>query len=128
MKLFLSVLSPFHMVSTPGKGAVISLSGVIWYVRPSQAAACDSDIISEVNCVSRKRRLRQYCAMLEFLTLLRFTNDEANVRKGAPKCRLTFVIISEVNCPSLWRQRRRFYLWKNSTVFRHSVIFPKKLK
>ena len=41
MKLFLSVLSPFYMGSTPGKGAVTSLSGVIWYVRPSQAAACD---------------------------------------------------------------------------------------
>ena len=42
MKLFLSVLSPFYMGSTPGKGTVISLSGVIWYVRPSQAAACDN--------------------------------------------------------------------------------------
>ena len=29
------------MGSTPGKGTVISLSGVIWYVSPSQAAACD---------------------------------------------------------------------------------------
>ena len=41
MKLFLSVLSLFYMGSTPGRGAVISPSGVIWYVRPSQAAACD---------------------------------------------------------------------------------------
>ena len=44
MKLFLSLLSPFYLGTTPGKGAVISLSGVIWFVRPSQAAACDSDI------------------------------------------------------------------------------------
>ena len=41
MKLFLSVLSLFYMGSIPGRGAVISPSGVIWYVRPSQAAACD---------------------------------------------------------------------------------------
>ena len=44
MKLFLSFLSPFYMGSTPGKGTVISLSGVIWYVRPSQAAACDTPL------------------------------------------------------------------------------------
>ena len=44
MKLFLSVLSPFYIGSTPGRAAVISFSGVIWYVRPSQAAACDTNI------------------------------------------------------------------------------------
>ena len=44
MKLFLSVLSLFYMGNTPGRGAVISPSGVIWYVMPSQAAACDTPL------------------------------------------------------------------------------------
>ena len=48
MKLFLSVLSPFYIGSTPGRGAVMSLSGVIWYVRPSQAAACDKSSVNTI--------------------------------------------------------------------------------
>ena len=54
MKLFQSVLSPFYIGSTPGRGAVISLSGVIWYVRPSQAAACDINEFTKNSDVKQK--------------------------------------------------------------------------